>query len=325
MKKIFALFLTLSVFTISFVTTANAEELFSIKNTTITEGSQVLDSGKFTCDGDLYTTWAAEGVVDIWVLWELDRVETLPGMAIAFGKGDERQAKFDIQVSEDGVNFKNVLVGVLSAGESLDFEEFAFPSPVKAKYIKFIGWGNSVSFWNNIAEVKFPKQLSSNYAEAIGGGGVKIVSKLDYVIENALIYKVDNVNAFHMGETFVSEKPSIVDGSMMLPLRATVEKMGGKVMWDEITKMTACVVNNSVMKFANGSILVEVNGKNSTMNNTAQILDDRFCVSLRDFFGTLGMNVVWYDDHKIAVVSEIVLPQLSKWELLELNDRILGY
>ena len=323
MKKIFTLFLILSVLTMSFAITACAEEVFSIKNTVVTEETQDLESGKFTCDGDMATTWAAEGVIDIWVLWELDKIETLPGMAIAFGKGDARQAKFDIEVSEDGVNFKSVLVGALSAGESLDFEEFAFPSPVKAKYVKYIGLGNSVSFWNNIAEVKFPKKLGNNGADNDGTDGVKIVSKLDYVMENALIYKANNANAFYMGEKFDSGVPSIVDGSMMIPLRATAEKMGGKVVWDEITKMTACLVNNSVMKFTENSNLTEVNGKSSIMNASAKIINDRFYVPLRDFANKTGQNVTWYDNLEIVVVSELALPELSKWELLELNDRLM--
>lgn len=325
MKKILNFLLILSALMLSFAANAYAEDVFKIKTATATSYSQNPGTELLTFDGNMVNGWAAEGVMDIWVQWELDKVETLPGITIAFGKGDERQAKFDIQVSEDGVNFKNALVGALSNGESVDFEEFAFPTPVKAKYVKFIGLGNTVSFWNNILEVKFPQKLEDSGAVVNGDGGVKIVSKLDYVIENALILKSDNAGAIYKGEKFDSGIPSIVGGSMMMPLRATVEKMGGKVMWDEITRMTACSVNNSVIKFSDNSTVVEVNGKSSSMNVPAKILGSTFCVPLRDFADKTRQNVKWYNDHKIAVVSDITLPELSKWELLELNDRLENY
>ncbi len=322
MKKIFNFLLILSALMLSFAANAYAEELFNIKAVTATDLTTDKGTEAFTKDGDLSTSWAVNGVVDVWIMWELDKVETLPGIAIAFMMGDERQTKFEIQVSEDGVNFKNALVGGISSGETSDFEEFAFPSPIKAKYIKFIGLGNTINFFSNLAEVKFPKKLVGDATAENGDGGVKIVSKLDYVIENAAIYKADNINALYKGEKFEAFVPAITDGYMMIPLRATVEKMNGKIMWDEITRMTACTINNSVLKFADGSTSVEVNGKSSVMNAPAKILGGTFCVPLRDFADKTRQNVMWYNDHKIAVVSEITLPELSKWELLELNDRL---
>lgn len=322
MKKILNFLLIISALMMSLAANAYAEDVFKVKGVTATSLSQTAGAEMTTIDGDTLTSWAAEGVIDIWIQWELDKVETLPGITLAFAKGDERQAKFDILVSENGKDFKNALVGGLSSGESTDFEEFAFTAPVKAKYVKFIGLGNSKSFWNNIAEVKFPKKLTAGGSISTGEGGVKIVSKLDYVIENAAIYKADNAIALYKGERFEANVPAIYDGYMMVPLRATVEKTGGNIMWDEITRMTACTINNSVLKFSDKSTKVEVNGKNHEMNSAARIINDRFCIPLRDFADNTKQNVMWYNDHKIAVISEIALPELSKWELLELNDRL---
>lgn len=318
MKKFSVLLLIIFTFSTLNVQAAD-EQCFKIVDVTATEMS---DTGpELSTDGDMFTSWTAEGVLNIWITWELDKVQMVPGISIAFLKGDERQASFDIQVSEDGKSFTNVISGVLSAGDTLDYETFAFPSTVRAKYIKLIGYGNSTNFWNNIAEVKFPKELPKEESEGINSG-VQIVSKVDYLCENSMIFQHRNNIALFKGETFNAGVSKIENGCMLVPLRYVVENLNGKILWDEATKSVSCVIQNTVLKFSANSKFMTVNGKIMDMNISARIVNGKFMVPLRELAGKIEKNIAWFDDYKIAVMSDNDIFELSKWELAELNDRL---
>lgn len=102
-------------------------------------------------DGRLDTRWAAEGECNI--VFAFDKAVDMDMITVAFHIGNQRQSKFDLEVSEDGVNYTNVFSG-LSSGTSNSPEQFAF-SKQKVKYVKFLGHGNSTSMWNNITEFAF--------------------------------------------------------------------------------------------------------------------------------------------------------------------------
>ena len=303
---------------------ASAEECYKIVGATATELTEVGILPEHTFDGDLISAWAVNGVEDNWIVWELEKEETLNGISLALGKGDERQAKFDIMVSSDGKNFKTAIKDGLSAGETLDYEYFPFAANVQAKYIKYVNFGNTVNLWSNITEVKFPKERPVD-EKAIAAGGVQIVSKLDYVCENSMVLKSEGNAALFKAQKSSITAPVIVDGTFMVPVRSVVDMMEGKILWDEVTRSTACVLQENVLKFSDGSENVEVNGKNVKMNTPAKIIDGVFMVPLREIANNTGKTVAWYGGLNIVTMSDMVLPELSKWELLELNDRLENY
>ena len=57
---------------------------------------------------------------------------------------------YELQVSEDGENWQSVAQGQ-SSGKSEGMENVEFPS-VNARYVKFIGGGNSQNGHSNILE-----------------------------------------------------------------------------------------------------------------------------------------------------------------------------
>ena len=73
-------------------------------------------------------------------------------IAIAFYSGSTRYTYFDMQVSEDGKNWTTVSVNE-SCGVSDDFEYFDLGG-VKAKYVRYKGYGNTVNGWNSVTEVQ---------------------------------------------------------------------------------------------------------------------------------------------------------------------------
>ncbi len=100
---------------------------------------------------DAESRWSASGE-GAWV--ELDFGEVLPvdAVGVSVWQGSARTYQFDIAVSEDGVNYETVLEGAQTANQEGVIEVFDLPATVRARYIRYIGYGNSVNKWNSITE-----------------------------------------------------------------------------------------------------------------------------------------------------------------------------
>jgi hypothetical protein len=109
-----------------------------------------------TIDGDLDTYWGAEGDGK-WIMYEVDGMAMVSEVAIAWKQGDRRTASFTLEVSRDGHTWQEVFSGD-SSGTTRGFETYAF-SPVWARYVLIVGYGNSSDLWNEIAETEILGQL----------------------------------------------------------------------------------------------------------------------------------------------------------------------
>ncbi len=101
-------------------------------------------------DGDLKSRWSASGDNSFAIL-DYGKVSEFDAVRLAFHKGDERLSKFDIEVSEDGEKWTQVITGAQSSGLVLTIERFPF-SAIKARYIKYVGHGNTSNMWNSVNE-----------------------------------------------------------------------------------------------------------------------------------------------------------------------------
>ncbi|MDF2644845.1 MAG: hypothetical protein K0Q73_650 [Paenibacillus sp.] len=114
-----------------------------------------------TIDGKLNTSWAAEGH-GVWVRYDLGEMKNIDRVDLLFPNSATRKNFFDIAVSSDGTNFTTVYSGS-SSGTSADMQQFRF-DPVAARYVKFIGNGNSGPFsaWTTLIELNlYGKKPSS--------------------------------------------------------------------------------------------------------------------------------------------------------------------
>ncbi len=102
-------------------------------------------------DNDLTTRWAASGK-GAWAILDYGSVQEFDAIRAAFHKGDERNTKFDIQVSLDGQKWTTVLENQQSSGGVVGYERFEF-KPVKARYVKYVGQGNTKNGWNSVTEL----------------------------------------------------------------------------------------------------------------------------------------------------------------------------
>ncbi|WP_299689084.1 polysaccharide lyase family 7 protein [uncultured Vibrio sp.] len=106
----------------------------------------------FLLDQDLTTRWSSAGDGE-WAMLDYGSVQEFDAVQAAFSKGNERQSMFDVQVSVDGENWTTVLKDQLSSGQALGLERFQFEPAVQARYVKYVGHGNTKNGWNSLTEL----------------------------------------------------------------------------------------------------------------------------------------------------------------------------
>ena len=109
-----------------------------------------------TYDGNLSTRWSAKGEGE-WIVHALDDVYHVQSVDIAFYQGDQRQAYFDIELSDEGSTWTKVFSGT-STGRSTGLQSFDFIDR-DARYVRVVGRGNSssapdASLWNSFTEIQ---------------------------------------------------------------------------------------------------------------------------------------------------------------------------
>ena len=102
-------------------------------------------------DGDIGSRWSGEGN-GAWITFDLGFSQTVGSMKIAFHKGDERVTSFAIETSDDNSNWTQVYNGS-SSGSSLQLETFDI-ADATARYVRYVGFGNTQNNWNSLTEVE---------------------------------------------------------------------------------------------------------------------------------------------------------------------------
>ncbi|HEX7057521.1 MAG TPA: discoidin domain-containing protein, partial [Bacilli bacterium] len=102
-------------------------------------------------DGDFFTRWSGEGD-GAWILFDLGTNHTVNSVRIAFYNGDQRTSSFDIETSADGTNWTQVYSGS-SIGTTTQPESFDV-SDTTARYVRYVGHGNTSNDWNSLTEVE---------------------------------------------------------------------------------------------------------------------------------------------------------------------------
>lgn len=108
-----------------------------------------------TYDNDYTTAWAEEG--EQWIRWDLGEAKPMDSIMVAYFYGNNRKELFDVEVSDDGMNWRQVYSG-MSNGKTTALQTFTF-AETNARYIKYNAHGNNVpgSMWCNISEVRIPE------------------------------------------------------------------------------------------------------------------------------------------------------------------------
>ncbi len=103
-------------------------------------------------DMNYNTRWSCE-TQGAYVTLELAEVSPVAYIGIAMYSGNERQSVVSVQISEDGSNFKEV-VSRYQTSVTRNMEPISLGGTYNAKYIRFLGYGNTVNNWNSITELR---------------------------------------------------------------------------------------------------------------------------------------------------------------------------
>lgn len=111
----------------------------------------------YTVDMDLKTLWSAEG--EQYIDYELENESVLTGYEIILNPNNGRSAEMEILYSNDGTDWTSVkkYFGNPDA-DGTNWEIFAFPQPIKAKYVRYLAKGSDLSMWNGVKEIRFTLQ-----------------------------------------------------------------------------------------------------------------------------------------------------------------------
>jgi chitinase len=104
-----------------------------------------------TVDNSWSTRWSANGDGQ-WIKFDLGTTRTVTRVRIAVYSGNVRQARFDLQTSTDNATWTNVITGGLSSGTTTAEQNFDFADR-SARYVRYLGHGNTVNAWNSLYEV----------------------------------------------------------------------------------------------------------------------------------------------------------------------------
>lgn len=115
-----------------------------------------------TLDGSRagWSRWSSKGDWE-WIQYDLGEPQQLLAVDIAFHRGDQREAYFDLQSSVDGVQWEPLIEDTSSSGNTRDFETIDVPDTT-ARYVRYVGWGNSNNLWNSITEIRFVTETESD-------------------------------------------------------------------------------------------------------------------------------------------------------------------
>ena len=135
-----------------------------------------------TMDADLATRWSAQGDGQ-WIGYDLGQLTAIGPVDIAWYRGNEWAAAFDIQVSADGATWATAFSG-RSGGQSLALERYTFPAAT-GRYLRIVGHGQwsgttQLSLWTSITEV-------TAYGSPAGNGPTPVVGTLTLTTASASV------------------------------------------------------------------------------------------------------------------------------------------
>lgn len=107
-----------------------------------------------TIDNDLTPTsrWSSLGSGKS-ITYDLGNTSDVKNMSVAWYKGDQRSAFFEVETSLDNITWSPVLTSAQSSGSSLDFENYDVLDS-QARYVRIVGQGNTSNNWNSIVETR---------------------------------------------------------------------------------------------------------------------------------------------------------------------------
>ncbi|MGY3794483.1 polysaccharide lyase family 7 protein [uncultured Aquimarina sp.] len=151
-------------------------------------GNQIGYGPENTVDGIVENTesrWSSNGYKGKYITYDLGAIKTVSSLKIAWFKGDEREAYFQIRVGNSTSSLQTVYNAKTtgSSGTTEGLETFDFDD-VDARYVRISSFGNSKNSWNSIIETEIYGKEEDGNDDTIPPGPV---SELNAVARNGSV------------------------------------------------------------------------------------------------------------------------------------------
>ena len=129
----------------------NGMKRHQVFNITSSPDTQVENPDSNAADNDIGTRWAASGP-NQWITFDYGSKVQIDALGISVMQGDKRMYTYSIFVSDDGENWTQVVDHAKTDGKTEDIVIYPIES-VNARYLKYVGFGNTVNEWNSVTEI----------------------------------------------------------------------------------------------------------------------------------------------------------------------------
>ena len=230
-------------------------------------------------DGDINTRWSALGKGK-YIQFDLCKREELNFVRIAWFKGDVRFSTFDLQISDNGSDWKTVFSGS-GSGTGTQLEKFNL-SNVSGRYLRYVGQGNSVNDWNSIFEFEI-------FAKNGGGSTTVPVSSVS-----------------------ITPGSLTIDPSQTASLTATISPSNASnksVSWSSSNTAVATVSNSGlVTAISEGSATITVRTNDGNRTATATVSVNKIDTTIPVSSVSLTPGSVTLDPSETAFLTATVSP-----------------
>jgi YVTN family beta-propeller protein len=134
------------------------------------------------------------------------------------------------------------------------------------------------------------------------------VAKIIDLSQNKIIFQIGNpmmsVNGVRKEiDPGNGTKPVLVDGRTLIPIRALIETMGGKVGWDGNEQKVTIELGSDKVELRINQKTAIVNGVQKELDVPAQLINSRTMLPLRFVIENLGCTVQWDGAEQLITIS----------------------
>lgn len=122
-----------------------------------------------------------------------------------------------------------------------------------------------------------------------------------------------NIKVYLYDELIDMDNPIIVNGNTLVPLRVLFESLGSTITWDSQTKTAHATKGNTQLSIQIGNVNAINNGSTITLEEPAQIIDNKTYVPLRFVAESFNQDVNWdKDNNAIRIGKSLTAKDISK-------------
>ena len=117
-------------------------------------------------------------------------------------------------------------------------------------------------------------------------------------------YKDRDIVIYVNGKKLLSDqKPILISGRTMVPLRAIFEALQANVEWNQVSQTVTAKRGRDLLFLKIGEREMEVNGTTKLLDVSARLINGRTLIPLRAVSEALNSAVEWYGAYQTILIS----------------------